>query len=65
VIDVTNASRLPDWFRQLHIRFVLDPADWNGVIVAVPYLYQKTPGTAPAPPDPLFEGLATIPPDPP
>ncbi|MCX6873095.1 MAG: hypothetical protein NTW21_04715 [Verrucomicrobia bacterium] len=57
-IDITNAARLPTWFRQLRIRFVLDPAEWNGLTVAVPYIYQKQPGSAPAPPDPLFDGLA-------
>ena len=56
-IDFFNASRLPAWFRQLHVRFVVDPAEWNGIIVAVPYVYQKIPGSAPAPPDPLFDGL--------
>lgn len=59
-IDLGNTAQLPKWFRQLRIRFVLDPAEWNGITVAVPSLYQKQPGTAPAPPDPLFEGLPQV-----
>ena len=60
-IDFINASRLPAWFQQLHVRFVIDPAEWNGLIIAVPYVYQKSPGSAPAPPDPLFDGLPEAP----
>lgn len=56
-IDLTNPSRLPEGLRQLHVRFVLDPAEWNGLIIAVPYIYQKPHSAAPAPPDPLFDGL--------
>jgi len=36
---------------------VIDPAEWNGLIIAVPYIYQNKPGRAAPPPDPLFEGL--------
>ncbi len=56
-IDLTHTSDLPAWFRQLKVRFVIDPAEWNGLIIAVPYIYQKKPGRAAPPPDPLFEGL--------
>lgn len=60
-IDFINASSLPAWFRQLRVRFVVDPAEWNGLIVAVPYVYRKYPDRAPAPPDPLFDGLPETP----
>lgn len=56
-ILVTNLASLPAGFRQLRVRFVLDPSEWNGLIIAVPYIYRKKPGSAPAPPDPLFDGL--------
>lgn len=59
-LTTTAAARLPEWFRQLQIRFVVDPVEWDGITIAVPYLYQKQPGTAPAPPDPLFEGPVTF-----
>lgn len=60
-IDFSHTARLPAGFRQLHVRFIIDPAEWNGLIIAVPYVYQKRPGTAPAPPDPLFDGLPEAP----
>ena len=56
-IDLSHTAGLPEWFRQLHVRFVLDPAEWNGLIIAVPYVYQKGPGAAEPPPDPLFDEL--------
>jgi len=54
-VEFMNRGDLPDWMIEYEVRFEIDPANWDGLMVVSPYRY-KTPGAAlPPPPDPLMQ----------
>lgn len=54
-IRISNPNDLPEWFRSGNRQLILDPANWNSIVVLKPYIYAQKGGLAKAPAEPLLD----------
>ena len=54
-IHLDNREKLPDWVNEGEIRFVLNPAKFDGIYVLRPYLFAEKGKKSPPPADALFD----------
>ncbi len=56
-IEIINPDDLPDAYKNQETRFILDPRNWDGVVVVRPYRYREEGKPAALPGDPTLPKL--------